>query len=216
MSLRARLDKTDLRAVCGFGTCGGLLAPLRKVRVSSDARLLLSRGTIEVEVEQVRTLGLSLIGAERDVQNGVLVWRLDPRVQRQLQGGSRVAFRGWRVIASAPASATPPCQRAECRPPPVSTLGLDEGQRGANVRVTVPAASGENGETTTWIWSLSQPGSPRHWHGEGWKPEPLRVEIAERELPSMIACPRCRRIQLLDASALRLDGPPVAYKIVPL
>lgn len=209
MSRLARLDKTGLRVLCNKGTCGGLLAPLRELQATTEAGLLLVRGGREFAVSQVRILGLSLIGAERRMRNGLICWNLPDRARKELRGSSR---QGWRVKASLPATTIPPCQRAECSPPAFPVDDLIRRQPGERIRVT---ASSESGEPSFWFWTVGRLEPPQHWHGHDWEPEQKRIDSPTADLPSSIVCPRCRKQQILNAEALLLDGPPVTYKVVP-
>jgi hypothetical protein len=70
-------------------------------------------------------------------------------------------------------------------------------------------------DSTTWSWGVGQSELAEHWHGDPWEYQPKTIELRDRDVPAKITCPRCRAVQILDAKALRLDSPPLKYRIEP-
>jgi hypothetical protein len=212
----ARLDKRGMRAICSAGTCGGFLAPIRQLEASAAARLVIvpEQGH-EVEVEAIRTLGLSAIGAQRRHEGGWIRWDLSPAALRRLKGG---AGSGLILSAQPEGVRRPPCSCHEFLQPDFRQYESHRPRANERVGVSLVLAASrglKDPHTVTWSWWAGESGAAEHWHGDPWEYQAKIVELREHDIPAKIACPRCTTVQVLDAEALRLDGAPLKYRIDP-
>ena len=198
------------------GTCGGFLAPIRQLEASAEARLVIlpAQGQ-EVEVQAIRTLGLSAIGAQRRHEDGWIIWDLSPGALRRLKGE---AGSGLILSAQPQRIRRPPCPCNECIPPDFERYEPRYRRAKERVGINLVMHSGrglKDPHTVTWSWWVSESASPQHWHGDPWEYKAKLVELRERDVPAKIACARCTTVHVLDPAALRLDGPPLKYRIDP-